>query len=92
MVKALVLEATQTKTVVLVVVVLVCVVVIVVEVLVPRVVAIVLRSRPQVGVVALIVEIAIVVPVTGGEHREFRNLSIHELGRSTNFGSTPNLI
>jgi len=56
-------------TVVLAVAVLVGVVN-VVEVLVPRAVAIVLRSRPQVGVVALIVETAIVVPVTGGEHRE----------------------
>lgn len=46
------------------------VVAVVEEVLVPRAVAIVLRGRPQVGVAALIVEIAIEAPVTGGEHRE----------------------
>ncbi len=57
-------------TVVLVAVNLVHVVAVAVEVLVPRVAAIVLRGRPQVGDVALTVETAIVVPETGGEHRE----------------------
>ena len=67
---ALVLEATQTSTVALAVVGLACAVAIVAEALVPRADAIALRSRPQAGVGALIAEIAIVVPVTGGEHRE----------------------
>ncbi len=65
-----VLEATQTLTVVLAAAALAHVVAVVEEVLVLRAVAIVLRGRPQVGVAALIVEIAIVAPVTGGEHRE----------------------
>ena len=67
---ALVLEATQTLTVALGAAAPAHAAVIVVEELVPRAAVIVLRGRPQVGVAALIVEIARVAPVTGGEHRD----------------------
>jgi len=75
-----VLETTDRKAVVLVVV-LVHVLVAVVEVLVVGVIAIILCRTPEVGVGTHVVEITIVVPVTGRENREFRNQSMNEHGR-----------
>jgi len=59
------LQATTTKTVILIVVVTVHFIVIIVQVPVPCVICIVLRGRPEVAVVAQIVEITICVPVAG---------------------------
>lgn len=73
-----ILEAPGRKTVCLVVVVPVQILIIVVEVPVPRVGCIVLRRRPEVGVVRKIVEIAIVVPVAARKSNRINShLTLH---------------
>jgi hypothetical protein len=57
------LQATSAETVILIVVVSVYFIVVIVQIPVPRVICIVLCRRPEVAVVAQIVEITICVPV-----------------------------